>query len=574
MLEVHQLYNDVLHRNADPSGLAEYAPLVKRSRSSVENIFRSSDEYCKRVGTFYENNGVSICCAVKNRWEMLKQSIPSWLECKEVKDIVIVDYGSTCPVFRNIEESSMCDDRIRIFQVLNADSWCLSKAYNIAFYHARCNIIAKMDTDYVVLNPRIFAIHKLEYGYFFAGNWRNSRNENEDHLNGFVFIFKHDFFRINGYSEHIVSYGRDDEDLYERLRLASVTRKDLQVDCLYHIPHGDDLRTRHQKLFTTNCHDEIIHNEGVKLWTPDDHRMCYYTLQSQKNTWLCSERPFFIIQPHHGLGNRLRALMGALQFADIHNMQLAIKWCVDDHCGCLFDDIFATPFPEIDPKLDPPTFDLGGDKHNYCDDDDWNNKGELIQFLHRSIYLKSNCVIEFEKSDYSNMAKMLRQLQVQPSIISKVPSFDGYTVGVHIRMDNGMKNSWESQDQYSCANFLKTQNERYKSHYSNFVAYMIRFEEQLKCKWFVCTDSPWILPKMAHIFGNRLLCSQATSESSTANDGVINRETQCIQLAFADMLTLSRCNALVGSSWSSFTEVAQYLKDGTYDFVHIVGRDF
>lgn len=569
MLAVHQLYNDVLHRNADPDGARAYRRHCRHSRAEVEDILRASSEYKGRVASFYKYNGVSVCCAIKNRWEMLRESLPTWLACDDIQDVVIVDYGSAVPVHSALSDEGIDDERIRVVQVLHVDSWCLSKAYNIAFSHARCNCIAKMDTDYRLLNTSFFKDHPLRRGIFYSGNWRNSRDENEDHLNGFVYMYKHDFFRVNGYSEHIVTYGRDDEDLYERLRLAAVERRDIAHDCLHHIPHGDDLRTRHQRMNTDNCHDEIIYNEGVKIWTESDYRDCHHTLQARGNLWYSSVRPFFIFRAHHGLGNRLRALMSVLQYVEKYNMELVMQWPIDHHMGCSFNALFLDAIPLMDPTMNVP-FDLGGDKYDYVDDDPDNNKGELVVFLDRPIFAKSNCVLNFEGMDYPAMSRLLRGLTPLGEISARVPRFTSYTVGVHIRMDSAMTSSWEAASNYSAENYTTTQRERARSHYSNFVAEMLRIEETTCCKWFVCTDSPHIIPRMRQIFGSSLIVNRPRG---TARSTVVNREGVDIQDAFVDMLSLSRCNALLGSSWSSFTEVAQYLRDGPYDFMRIVGQD-
>ena len=574
MLEVHQLYNDTLHRNADPGGISEYKRMCLTSRQYVENILRTSGEYRSRNATFYTHNGITLCCAIKNRWDMLVQSLPTWLACMDVSEILIVDYGSDISVYESLKDLKMLDERIRVIQVLGVNQWCLSKAYNIAMYHAKYNIIVKMDTDYKLTNPEFFKNHILKEGVFFAGNWRNSRDENEDHLNGFVYIYKHDFFRINGYSENITTYGRDDEDLYERLRLIDMKRTDISNDYIHHIPHGDHLRTKHQQMNTQNCHDEIIFNEGVKRWTNNDFRETFHVVEAYDGLWYASDTPFFIFRPHHGLGNRLRSLMSVLQFVKKYDMTLVLQWPVDHHLHCKFSSLFTKEYPMMSPDIKIP-FHLGGDKYNYVDDEAGNNKGESVKYLNRPIFAKSNCVLEFEGHDYNVMAELLRELPICKDVLEIVPKIDRYTVGVHIRMDNKMSNAWEIQSNYNERNFDVTQRERTKSHYSNFVSEMLKLEETLDCDWFICTDTPRIIPRMKQIFGERVIYNDVADDiDSVANDNVVDREEHSIKLAFADMLTLSKCDAVLGSSWSSFTEAAKYLKYGNFDFFRIVGTDF
>lgn len=169
------------------------------------------------------------------------------------------------------------------------------------------------------------------------------------------------------------------------------------------------------------------------------------------------------------------------------------------------------------------------------------------------------------------MKQLLKELPVLPKIKDRVITFKQYTVGVHIRMDSKMANAWETTNNYTQENYDIIKRERTKSHYSNFVAEMLKLEEELHCDFFVCTDTPSILPRMKQIFGQRLHCLDGYS---VAEDDVVDRSKEGIQKAFADMLTLANCNAMLGSTWSSFTEVARYLHKTDFDFFKIVGTDF
>jgi hypothetical protein len=255
-------------------------------------------------------------------------------------------------------------------------------------------------------------------------------------------------------------------------------------------------------------------------------------------------------------------------------MTLVLQWPIDHHFGASFNDLFDFHLHSIHPDTSF-SFDLGGDKYNYVDDDLGNNKDSPIVFLNRSIFAKSNCVLHFEGMDYSLMSQLLRNLPIHSHITNSVLSLPSYTIGVHIRMDSNMLNSWEIPSNYSSDNFDKTKLERTKSHYSNFVSEMLKIEESHP-DWlfFVCTDTPSILPKLKHIFGSKLLCYDSYLTSPDYDSSIVSRSSSSIIDAFVDMLTLSKCNALLGSSWSSFTEVCQYFKPSPFDFIKIVGVDF
>jgi hypothetical protein len=57
---------------------------------------------------------------------------------------------------------------------------------------------------------------------------------------------KEQFLAVNGYSELIRTYGRDDEDFYDRLIAAGHERKEIDVRCLEFLDHTDEDRLKHQ----------------------------------------------------------------------------------------------------------------------------------------------------------------------------------------------------------------------------------------------------------------------------------------------------------------------------------------
>ncbi|HNW75210.1 MAG TPA: galactosyltransferase-related protein [Bacteroidales bacterium] len=179
--------------------------------------------------------GISLITAVKNRAESLRQALASWICFDEISEIIIVDWNSDVSLQPLVETFS--DRRIRLFTVTEQPQWILSQAYNLAARLASHTRILKADADIKVL-PGFFSRHMLLPGTFFCGNWRLRRNDNELHLNGVTFLWREDFFRVNGYNEFIKVYGWDDSDLYERLQEFKLIRKDLDPDTLYHIPHS------------------------------------------------------------------------------------------------------------------------------------------------------------------------------------------------------------------------------------------------------------------------------------------------------------------------------------------------
>ncbi len=178
--------------------------------------------------------GISLITAVKNRQETLREAIPTWIAQKEIDEIVILDWASDESLIPLVNEFQ--DGRIILAVVEDQPKWILSYAYNLAARLASKNKLLKIDAD-VKVNPGFFSRHKLEEGIFYTGNWEIARNDNERHLNGSVFCFRDDFFKVNGYNEYIQSYGWDDSDLYNRMKEAGLVRKNIDLDYLHHIEH-------------------------------------------------------------------------------------------------------------------------------------------------------------------------------------------------------------------------------------------------------------------------------------------------------------------------------------------------
>nr|NQU92418.1 glycosyltransferase [Bacteroidota bacterium] len=196
---------------------------------------------------------ISLCTAIMNRKEIFEDALKTWVNHKEVDEIIIVDWSSDeslIPLVRKYQNG-----KIFLAIVKNQEKWVLSYAFNLAARLTTRDKILKIDADVKIL-PGFFEKHTLEDGMFYTGNWEIARNENERHLNGVVFCSRTDFFKIHGYNEFITSYGWDDSDLYNRMEGAGLQRKNINPDHLHHIKH--EMRTSFQDKtdFIRNIDDE------------------------------------------------------------------------------------------------------------------------------------------------------------------------------------------------------------------------------------------------------------------------------------------------------------------------------
>lgn len=193
-----------------------------------------------------QTKGISIFTALKNRTETFQEALKTWIVQEFIDEIIIVDWGSDESIISLINNYQ--NGKILLAVVPDQPKWILSHAYNLAARLTTKDKILKIDADVKIL-PGFFEKHPLEIGSFYSGNWRTARDENEQRLNGTLYIKREDFFSVNGFNEFIKSYGWDDTDLYQRLVNEGLKRYDFDFDTLYHIPHEDRTTFQDEKDF-------------------------------------------------------------------------------------------------------------------------------------------------------------------------------------------------------------------------------------------------------------------------------------------------------------------------------------
>ena len=233
---------------------------------------------------------VSIICTVKNRTNPLKISLTSWLMCKKINEIIIVDWSSD----EEINYLLKIDDRIKIVRVDNKKNFNVAASCNLAVDFVTNEYFIKMDADYV-LNPYYNFIddYKLEDKSFLCGNYRLDDSPFYKYLNGFIYLKKEDFLRVKGFNENIENYGYDDDDLYYRLQLNNLFRHDIPVNpkVVFHIPHSDAERVAN---YETKNHLESLkinrsvakfeeYNERKYSWDIEKIEEKYFKAIDKKN---------------------------------------------------------------------------------------------------------------------------------------------------------------------------------------------------------------------------------------------------------------------------------------------------
>lgn len=210
----------------------------------------------------------SAIVAVKNRFNILKTSIQSWLSQEKIKEIIIVDWSS-----EDFDKDYLegLDPKIKVVTVEGQEHFHLSNAYNTAIKHASCDHIMKLDADYII-NPYRQLSEYIDQNFdreFLTGYWKQKKLDGDlgflEYLNGFICVKKEYLVSLGGYQGNQFGYGNDDCDLYVRLRESGLTRKALNVKKnfvpFFHIPHSDGKRVENYK--EKNLNSSLERNKSV-----------------------------------------------------------------------------------------------------------------------------------------------------------------------------------------------------------------------------------------------------------------------------------------------------------------------
>lgn len=214
-----------------------------------------------------DNAFMSAITVVKNRYDILRFSIHSWLQDPSIKEFVIVNWSSDD---MNQEQLSNLDSRIKIVTVNGKEFFDCGGAMNVGVENATSDVIIKLDVDYV-LNPFFSLSNWININYdkeFLTGDWEQKSVDNSvgflEHLNGFVVCKKQHIIDAGMYMSNQDGYGWEDSDMYiklEKLGLKRVKQTFSQNNVpIFHIPHTDYYRSKHYA--QKNIKSSLVFNQN------------------------------------------------------------------------------------------------------------------------------------------------------------------------------------------------------------------------------------------------------------------------------------------------------------------------
>jgi len=283
----------------------------------------------------------------------------------------------------------------------------------------------------------------------------------------------------------------------------------------------------------------------------------------------------------HGMGNRLRALGSCISFATKYERVLIILWPDDAHLRAKMEDLFdvnnieandfiaisAFPWSWSELKVEGVKRDKAWASFalfNYMDmegegavKDQWIENDPSKSYYYKGAYVMNAPSTNWE-TDSRNIQKLEPIAEVGKSIdyvMNQVGSSLSNVVGVHVR---NLPLTVDIQDVKKEKEYNKEAMEtmdfwRAKANPRNFVTEMQKIlREDPNTRFFVAADSESALQTLEAAFppGYVIYIPKSRCDS---------REVACVRLALADVLCLAKTRLLLGSNWSSFTELAQRL---------------
>lgn len=280
-------------------------------------------------------------------------------------------------------------------------------------------------------------------------------------------------------------------------------------------------------------------------------------------------RPRLFVDAQHGLGNRLRAYGSGAAIARQTGRELVLLWKPDHHCECRFADLFDAPGVTVIES--PDEVPAGGlTRYTYMELEPGACKDQPIELDgHGDVLVRSAYVLNHPASNWERENAELRALRPTQRVAALVDSVDVRgCVGAHVRMEAGQgldHNSYDSRENWSQESHDQIHFWRGKSHYSAFIRRIdALFAEHPGRRLFLATDLPENYEVFRRQYGERMYYLPRQ---------VYDRSREQIVYALADALLLSRCDMLLGSTWSSFSELAMRLSTN-FSKIEMSGQDF
>ena len=312
-----------------------------------------------------------------------------------------------------------------------------------------------------------------------------------------------------------------------------------------------------------------------------------------------SSTKYVLVDAKNGLGNRMRALASAMSVAAALGRPVLLIWVSDLHCNCSYRRLFAQPLPFALLDEEIPRANLTDDEfqvYNYMRPEPGAVKDAYVEAdLSRHLYFKSGFIMNHPAGGWKFAQRQIQRLTPVDRIAEMLQA-NKKMVGLHVRnvfdaprdaqtntSVTGAAAVEGAQKEYGAEGARQLMMWRKASHWTNFVPRMIALLRensfrnphglaQSPLQFYLAADSEDAYTGLTKRFPNRIKFQQRDCASERCDF----RDCEGMIYSIVDMLNLGRTKLILGSGWSSYSEVAAYIGGAQGQPVPILmaGRDF
>ena len=312
-----------------------------------------------------------------------------------------------------------------------------------------------------------------------------------------------------------------------------------------------------------------------------------------------SSTKYVLVDAKNGLGNRMRALASAMSVAAALGRPVLLIWVSDLHCNCSYRRLFAQPLPFALLDEEIPRANLTDDEfqvYNYMRPEPGAVKDAYVEAdLSRHLYFKSGFIMNHPAGGWKFAQRQIQRLTPVDRIAEMLQA-NKNMVGLHVRnvfdaprdaktntSVTGAEAVAGARKEYGAEGTRQLMMWRKASHWTNFVPRMIALLRensfrnphglaQSPLQFYLAADSEDAYTGLTKRFPNRI----KFQPRSCASERCDFRDCEGMIYSIVDMLNLGRTKLILGSGWSSYSEVASYMggDQGMPVPILMAGRDF
>lgn len=354
-------------------------------------------------------------------------------------------------------------------------------------------------------------------------------------------------------------------DFYEDKLIGNILRLndyEIKIHQIWQINYRYSFRIDNCKMLIDNyndiiCHSNIMLEEETKMKTNINY------IKSIKKRYL-------IIQPIHGLGNKLRTISSAYSICKINNFHLIVNWIEDIHCNCKFNELFNnTEFTFIYEKLS--IHNLTNMNINFYDymSISGGTPGQYINFSdkNRNYFIKSDNILNCQERDHTdynkNVNDFFQKLNYVDDIKKSLSDTSNY-IGLHIRMvDDSLPCEKYYGNWTGMENNIVNKNRKLSNInvFIDIINYILK--EKPDTIFYISSSIISNYTQLTDIFGKERIKYYHRDNT--------DRSKEQVKIALTDILNLAQCKLFISSFYSSFSEIVLKFNP---KIKHIYSKDF